>query len=84
DTSLIRQPLDGGAATATSAGKPGMPAAPVNLAGCAYAAWAISNAYLRDCTGDDKDVQTTIDGLTAQAQLVFRVNRIVVVLTDLS
>jgi hypothetical protein len=84
DTSLIRQPLDGGAATATSAGKPGKPAAPVYLAGCAYAAWAISNAYLRDCTGDDKDVQTTIDGLTAQAQLVFRVNRNVVVLNDLT
>ncbi|SMQ75451.1 Ig-like domain-containing protein [Agreia sp. VKM Ac-1783] len=84
DTSLIRQPLDGSAATATSAGKPGKPAAPVYLAGCAYAAWAVSNAYLRDCAGDDKDVETTIDGLTSQAQLVFRVNRNVVVLNDLT
>ncbi|KQM57652.1 Ig-like domain-containing protein [Agreia sp. Leaf210] len=84
DTSLIRQPLDGGTATATSAGKPGKPAAPVYLAGCAYAAWAVSNAYLRDCAGDDKDVETTIDGLTSQAQLVFRVNRNVVVLNDLT
>jgi hypothetical protein len=83
-TSLISQPLDGGAATAMSAGKPGKPAAPVYLAGCAYAAWAISNAYLRDCAGDDKDVETAIDGLTAQAELVFRVNRNVVVLNDLS
>jgi hypothetical protein len=83
-TSLISQPLDGGTATVTSAGKPGKPAAPVYLAGCAYAAWAISNAYLRDCTGDDNDVETTIDGLTAQAELVFRVNRNVVVLNDLT
>jgi hypothetical protein len=83
-TALISQPLDGGSATVTSAGKPGKPAAPVYLAGCAYAAWAVSNAYLRDCTGDDKDVETTVDGLTAQAELVFRVNRNVVVLNDLT
>ena len=83
-TELIRQPLDGSAAVTTSAGKPGKPAAPVYLGGCAYAAWAGSNTFIRDCAGDDNDQQTTIDGLTSQAQLVFRVNRNVVVLNDLT
>jgi hypothetical protein len=86
DSSLIRQPLDGGEATVLPAGsgEPGTPAAPVFLNGCAYAAWAGSGSYLRDCSGDENDVESSIDGLAAGAQLRFRVNRDVVVLNDLS
>ncbi|MGA1836529.1 Ig-like domain-containing protein [Herbiconiux sp. 11R-BC] len=83
-TELIAQPLDGGGATRTPAGKPGTPAAPVYLNGCAYAAWSGSSAYLRDCAGTADDVSTTIDGLAESAKLVFRVNRDVVVLNDLT
>ncbi|MFB2554193.1 Ig-like domain-containing protein [Herbiconiux liangxiaofengii] len=84
-TSLIRQPLSGGEATViTTKGEPGTPAAPVYLNGCAYAAWAGSGSYLRDCTGDADDVQQQIEGLAADAQLRFRVNRDVVVLNDVS
>jgi hypothetical protein len=86
DTALIRQPLDGGDATVLPAGsgEPGTPAAPVFLNGCAYAAWSGSGSYLRDCSGDANDVESTIDDLAANAQLRFRVNRDVVVLNDLS
>jgi hypothetical protein len=83
-TGLVSQPLDGGAATVTSAGKPGVPAAPVFLGGCAYAAWGQSAAYVRDCPGTANDVSSTVDGLPATAKLTFRVNRDVVVLNDLS
>ncbi|WP_382309275.1 Ig-like domain-containing protein [Herbiconiux sp. UC225_62] len=85
-TSLLRQPLDGGDATVLPAGsgEPGTPAAPVFLNGCAYAAWSGSADYLRDCSGDANDVESSIDGLAANAELRFRVNRDVVVLNDLS
>ncbi|WP_066043311.1 Ig-like domain-containing protein [Herbiconiux solani] len=84
-TALIRQPLAGGDPTVIStSGEPGTPAAPVFLNGCAYAAWSGSGTYLRDCSGDQNDVESTIDGLAANAQLKFRVNRDVVVLNDLS
>lgn len=83
--SLIRQPLAGGDPTIIPVkGEAGTPAAPVYLNGCAYAAWAGSGAYLRDCAGEDNDVQTTIENLAANAELRFRVNRDVVVLNDLS
>ncbi|MCS5715995.1 Ig-like domain-containing protein [Herbiconiux sp. CPCC 205716] len=85
-TSLIRQPLDGGEATVVQAGgaEPGTPAAPVFLNGCAYAAWSGSGAFVRDCSGDANDVDDQIDGLAANAELRFRVNRDVVVLNDVS
>ncbi|WPO86776.1 Ig-like domain-containing protein [Herbiconiux sp. KACC 21604] len=86
ETSLIRQPLSGGEATVVPVAnnKPGEPAAPVFLNGCAYAAWAGSGNYLRDCAGDADDKQQEIDGLAANAELRFRVNRDVVVLNDVS
>ncbi|MGD8166542.1 Ig-like domain-containing protein [Herbiconiux sp. P16] len=83
-TELITQPLDGGEATRTAAGKPGTPAPPVFVKGCAYAAWSGSNATLRDCAGTENDLSTTIDGLAESAKPVFRVNRDVVVLNDLT
>ncbi len=85
ESALIRQPLGGGQATVVqTSGEPGTPAAPVFLNGCAYAAWAGSGAYLRDCSGDANDIEQQIDGLAANAELRFRVNRDVVVLNDLS
>ncbi|MFB2586551.1 Ig-like domain-containing protein, partial [Herbiconiux liukaitaii] len=85
ETALIRQPLDGGAATIVqTSGEPGEPAQPAFLNGCAYAAWAGSGDYLRDCSGDANDIEQKIDGLAANAELRFRVNRDVIVLNDLS
>jgi len=85
DRALIRQPLSGGQATIVqTSGEPGTAAAPVFLNGCAYAAWSGSGTYLRDCSGDANDVESTVGGLAANAELRFRVNRDVVVLNDLS
>ncbi|WP_323512594.1 Ig-like domain-containing protein [Subtercola sp. RTI3] len=83
-TQLISQPLDGSTATSTSSGKPGKPAPPVFLSGCAYGAWAGASTYVRDCAGTANDVSSTIDGLPDNADLVFRVNRDVVVINDLT
>ncbi|WP_378144741.1 Ig-like domain-containing protein [Cnuibacter sp. UC19_7] len=84
ESSLIEQPLSGGDPVVVDAGKPGTPTAPVSMGGCAYSAWAGSGAYVRDCAGDDDDVSQQVEGMSATAQLTFRVNRNVVVLNDLS
>ena len=84
-TALIEQPLAGGTPTGKSAGASGTPAAPVFLNGCAYAAWAGSGRYLRDCVGTaDGIAATVIAGATAASAFVFRVNRDVVVLNDIT
>ena len=46
---LVKQPLDGSAATVTDLGAAGAAAAPVRLGSCLYAAWAGSQKYVRDC-----------------------------------
>ncbi|WP_152602077.1 Ig-like domain-containing protein [Cryobacterium roopkundense] len=87
-TSLVTHPLDGSAAATTDSEgvTPGVPAAPVFLNGCAYAAWAGSARYVRDCPASADDVSRTVDSLQAKAagELTFRVNRNVVVLNDLN
>jgi hypothetical protein len=83
--SLLEIPLTGGNATQKPSGASGTPAAPVFLGGCAYAAWAGSGRYLRDCPGTVNDVAATvIAGATSASSFVFRVNRDVVVLNDVN
>lgn len=65
----------------------GAPAPPVIVAGCVYAAWADASPgaanYLRDCPGTDRDDAQALAGeVAASAELLFRVNRQVVVLND--
>ena len=79
---LVSVPLDGGEPTTTKAGGDGEPAAPVSLLGCAYAAWAGSARFVRDCTGDASDVEAQIPGARNSTALTFRVNRDVIVLND--
>ncbi|WP_295013505.1 Ig-like domain-containing protein [uncultured Microbacterium sp.] len=79
---LVSVPVDGSAPSAQKTDGPGSPAAPVFVAGCAYAAWGGSAAFLRDCTGSANDLKTSIDGAESSTTLVFRVNRDVVVLND--
>ncbi|QWT24557.1 tandem-95 repeat protein [Subtercola sp. PAMC28395] len=83
-TQLITQPLDGGQAQRTDAGAKGVPAAPVYLGGCGYAAWSGSAEYVRDCAGDSNDVTAAVPNLQPDSVLRFRVNRDVVVLNDLT
>ena len=83
-TDLIRVPFDGSdPVTIPSGGGEGMPATPVFLRGCTYAAWGISARFVRDCVGDAQDIEEPIPGAEESTQLTFRVNRDVIVLNDI-
>lgn len=79
---LIKQPLDGSAATVTDLGAAGNAAAPVRLGSCLYSAWAGSGKYLRDCDNPNDNTRQDIPTTGSRADFVFRVNRNVVVLND--
>ena len=83
-TALVKQPLDGSAATITDLGAAGNPAAPVRLGSCLYAAWAGSQKYLRDCDNPAENARQDIPSTGNRADFVFRVNRNVVVLNDVN
>ncbi|MEI2778226.1 MAG: Ig-like domain-containing protein [Tetrasphaera sp.] len=81
---LLRVPLSGGDVAELPAGGAGRAAAPVVVAGCAYAAWSGSGAYVRDCPGTADDVTKTGLAFDDTDDLVFRVNRNVVVLNNVA
>ena len=88
-TALYTVPLDGSAPTrqaSTSGGKdaeaPGVPAAPVRLKDCVYAAWSGSGQFLRGC-GPTPEIRHD-DTLAASTSPVFRVNRDAIVLNDIA
>ncbi|MGD6978314.1 Ig-like domain-containing protein [Citricoccus zhacaiensis] len=77
-------PLDGGEATYSAVEATGTPVQPVRVGTCTHSAWQGSGLYQRDCDDDAQDVTERIPEIPAAAQLVFRVNRDVVVLNDIS
>ncbi|WP_454851511.1 Ig-like domain-containing protein [Promicromonospora soli] len=79
---LVSQPLGGGDATTRTAS--GKPSQPVQLGGCTYGAWSESGQVVRDCPGPDNDVDQVLEGVDAAANLVYRVNRNIVVLNDVA
>ncbi len=79
---LVLQPLDGGTAVTRRAA--GVPAAPVQLGGCVYAAWSQTGQVVRDCEGTDRDVDRELEGIDQSTRLEYRVNRNAVVLNDLT
>ncbi|TFV84515.1 tandem-95 repeat protein [Microbacterium sp. dk485] len=80
---VVRVPFDGAEPSTTPSGAgEGAPTAPVTLAGCTYAAWSGSGAFVRDCSGDANDLTMQIEDLEPTAQLRFRQNRDVVILND--
>lgn len=81
---LIKQPLDGSAATVVDLGTSGTPATPVHVNGCVYGAWAGAGKYLRECTNAADSSRADIPGANARSNLVFRVNRDIVVLNDVT
>lgn len=81
---LVKQPLDGSAATVTDLGAAGAAAAPVRLGSCLYAAWAGSQKYVRDCDNPADNSRQDIPSTGARADFVFRVNRNVVVLNNIT
>ena len=60
----------------------GKPAAPVDVAGCVYGAWAGSGAHVRDCPGESDDVNGTNDTLATSTSPLFRVSRDIIVIND--
>ncbi|GIH09441.1 fibronectin type III [Rhizocola hellebori] len=73
---------DGESASLSEVGKGG-PAAPVRLGDCVHAAWAGSApTYIRLCGPGKADQPVPLEGLSPNAELVFRVNRDAIVLND--
>ncbi|MFD0759532.1 Ig-like domain-containing protein [Arthrobacter ulcerisalmonis] len=81
---LLKQPLNGDTAKTVTFGGEGVPAAPVQLAGCVHAAWSGVNKYVRDCVNDADDKNVAVPKASASPSYVFRVNRDVVVLNDVN
>ncbi|MFC0676123.1 Ig-like domain-containing protein [Brachybacterium hainanense] len=82
-TSMVEVPLNGrGDPAVHSAGGTGDPVAPVQVAGCAYAAWNSANRYLRACEGEADPRSAPIDGAHADGELQLRVNHDLVILND--
>lgn len=75
----------------TAAVRPGLgarcrcrtPSRPGPAAGCEYAAWAGSGAYLRQCDDEDVPLAMTVDTLQAAQSALFRTNRDLIVLNDI-
>lgn len=80
-TSLIRQPLGGGAAEVEQRQGGGEAVRPVQLHGCIYAVWPGSTEFLRDCADDARDLDQPVDGIDGSG-IVFRINRDQVVLNQ--
>ncbi|WP_167147277.1 Ig-like domain-containing protein [Actinomyces sp. ZJ308] len=89
-TELISVPLDGGKVTRTPSSKEdpapeGVPAQPVRLGKCVYAAWSGSGQFVRSCSGLFSGDTDTVhdDKLASSSAPIFRVNRDAIVLNDL-
>ncbi|MEV4900657.1 Ig-like domain-containing protein [Citricoccus sp. NPDC055426] len=77
-------PLGGGEALYTPVEETGSPIQPVRVGTCTHAAWQGSGIYHRDCDDDSRDTTERIPEMPAEAEMVFRVNRDVVVLNDMT
>ena len=81
---LIRVPIGGGTPTTTPApAAGGSPTRPVAHNKCAYAAWSVTGAFVRDCPSDADDREMVIDSLASAEKAIFRTNRDVIVLNDI-
>ncbi len=80
---LAIQPLDGSQGTGVASGATGRAIAPVQQDGCVHAAWNGANRYLLFCKGQDPK-PVAIPKASGQSDLVFRQNRDVVVLNDMT
>ncbi|MFD6138765.1 Ig-like domain-containing protein [Promicromonospora sp. NPDC060271] len=83
---LVVQPLAGGTSTLHSlkGGPASVASAPVQLGGCVYGAWSGPGQVVRECAGETNDVRQALEGADASTNLVYRVNREVIVLNDVA
>ena len=81
-TGLIRVPLDGSApAVLRVGGRTGVPAAPVVVGGCTYAAWTGGSSW-SSCSDSSPGTTRTLAQVPPGASLAFRANGSRVVLND--
>ena len=81
---LIRVPIGGGTPTTTPApAAGGSPTRPVAHNKCAYAAWSVTGAFVRDCPSEADDREMVVDSLASAEKAIFRTNRDVIVLNDI-
>lgn len=81
-SALWEVPLDGGTPRRHATTGSGVPAEPVRVGACAYAAWASTlGGSLKLCDGRDAQVED-LEGMQPGDQLAFRVNRGFVVLNE--
>ncbi|MCU1439925.1 MAG: fibronectin type protein [Rhodoglobus sp.] len=79
---LVSVPLSGAAAVGLVAGKSGIPARPLTLEGCEYAAWTDGDNWRR-CAGDSSDGRTlSLASMAGNARLSFVTNGTRAVLND--
>ncbi|MFI2565904.1 Ig-like domain-containing protein [Paenarthrobacter sp. NPDC018779] len=83
-SALLLQPLDGGTAKTVKPDGQGIPAAPVHVGSCTYAAWSGANKYLRECANQADSRRADVPKASASPSYVFRVNRDLVVLNDVN
>ncbi len=82
-TALLEIDLGSGAVTQERSGGAGTPTAPVRLGGCGYAAWASATTnFLQRCPSGSS--VSELEEVTPADRLVFRVNRDVLVLNDVT
>ena len=79
-TALLRVPFDGGEPTEVVADRSGLPARPVVVGSCTYAAWAGGSVW-SDCSAARGGV-VELEGVPATARLVFAVDGRRTVLSD--
>ena len=81
---LIRVPIGGGNPTSVPApASGGTPTRPVSHNQCAYGAWSVTGAFVRDCPSDGDDREMVVDSLASAEKAIFRTNRDVIVLNDI-
>ncbi|PRA13453.1 hypothetical protein CQ010_02065 [Arthrobacter sp. MYb211] len=84
DNSLASVSLNGSAVNYEQVETAGTPIAPVHVGQCTYAAWQTSGQYLRHCADPTQNQHMLIPEMLVGAELIFRVNRDVVVLNDVN
>lgn len=82
DKALWIYPLDGGDPEEIEVAPDGLPARPVTVGSCTYAAWSGTGEYRRNCAEESGDEASQHGTLAKAASPVFRTNRDVVVLND--
>ena len=85
-SALFAVPLKGGQAKVLGSSPnelAGQAAAPVRHNRCAYAAWAVSGAYLRVCEDTAMNESSIVETLQGAGEIVFRTNRTRIVLNDI-